>query len=104
MNRTVARISVITATVGMSLLGVVGTASAHPHRVAPAHQGTGQVLANGALHGPYAAGVTCGGDAAAYGLETAHHGPDSGTAGNGDGCYQIDGTVPGADVASPVIR
>ena len=104
MNRTAARISVITATVALSLFGAVGAASAHPHVVAPAHQGTGQVLANGALHGPFVNGVECGGDPAAYGLESAHHGPDSGTPGNGDGCYQIDGTVPGQDVASPVIR
>ena len=104
MNRTAARISVITATVAVSLFGAVGTASAHPHKVAPAHQGSGQVLANEANHAPFVAGVTCGGDSAAYGLETAHHGPDSGTQGKGDGCYQIDGTVPAQDVASPVIR
>jgi hypothetical protein len=104
MNRTAARISVITATVAVSLFGAVGTASAHPHQVEPAHQGTGQVLGNGALHGAFVNGVTCGGDPAAYGLETAHHGTDSGTPGNADGCYQIDGTVPGEDVTSPVIR
>ena len=104
MNRTVARISVITATVAISLFGATGTASAHPHVVSVAHDGAGQVIANGALHAPFVAGVSCGGDPAAYGIETAHHGPDSGTAGNGDGCYQIDGTVPGQDVASPVIR
>ena len=104
MNRTAARISVITVTVGISLFGAVGTASAHEHVVSVAHQGDGQSMANGALHGPFVAGVTCGGDPAFYGLESAHHGPDSGTPGNGDGCYQIDGTVPGQDVANPVIR
>jgi len=104
MNRTAARISVITAAVAISLFGAVGTASAHEHVVSVAHQGDGQVMANGALHGPFVNGVECGGDPAAYGLESAHHGPDSGTPGNADGCYQIDGTVPSQDVANPVIR
>jgi len=104
MNRTAARISVITATVAISLFGGAGIASAHEHVVSVAHQGDGQVMANGALHGPFVNGVECGGDPAAYGLESAHHGPDSGTPGNADGCYQIDGTVPSQDVASPVIR
>jgi hypothetical protein len=77
----------------------------HEHVVSTAHQGDGQVLANGALHGPFASGVSCGGDAAAYGLETAHHGPDAGLPGRADGCYMTtDGVAPGADVASPVIR
>jgi len=47
-------------------------------------------------------GVSCCGDPAAYGLETAHHGPDAGEPGRGDGCYQTTGAVPPArDVASP---
>jgi len=76
-------------------------ASAHPHIVAP----SGQVLANGQNHAPFVNGVSCGGDPAAYGLETAHHGPDAGTPGNGDGCYQTTGSVPPSqDVHSPVIR
>ncbi len=50
-------------------------------------------------------GVPCGGDPAAYGLETAHHGPDAGTLGNSDGCYHTTGGVPPAqDVQNPVIR
>ena len=76
-------------------------ASAHPHTVEP----SGQVIANGQNHAPFVNGVSCGGDPAAYGLETAHHGPDAGTPGNADGCYQTTGSVPpGQDVHNPAIR
>ena len=89
----------------LSLLALVvvsgPAASAHPHTVAP----SGQELANGQNHAPFVNGASCGGDPAAYGLETAHHGPDAGTPGNGDGCYQTTGSVPpGQDVENPVIR
>ncbi len=87
--------------------GLVGAApaAAHPHVVSVAHQGTGQVIANGQNHAPFVNGTTCGGDPAAYGLETAHHGPDAGTPGKADGCYQTTGSVPpGQDVQNPVIR
>ena len=84
---------------------VPATALAHPHEASVAHQGEGQELANGQNHGPFVNGVSCGGDPAAYGLETAHHGPDAGTAGRADGCYATTGGVPpSADVANPVIR
>lgn len=86
------------------IIGAVGLsalpAGAHPHTITV----NGQVIANGQNHAPFVNGVSCGGDPAAYGLETAHHGPDAGTAGNADGCYQTTGSVPpGADVANPVI-
>jgi hypothetical protein len=85
-------------------LWAAAPAQAHPHIVDPDHDGTGQVLANSQNHAPFVNGVSCGGDPAAYGLETAHHGPDAGTPGNGDGCYQTTGGVPPSqDVASPVI-
>jgi len=91
--------------VGSLMLVAVAPVAAHPHVVSVAHDGTGQVLANGQLHGAFSGGVACGGDPAAYGLESAHHGPDAGTPGNADGCYMTTGGVaPGADVASPVIR
>jgi len=79
-------------------------ATAHPHQVET--PGTTQVIANGQNHAPFVDGVSCGGDPAAYGLKTAHHGPDAGTPGKGDdGCYQTTGAVPpGQDVANPVIR
>jgi hypothetical protein len=77
---------------------------AHPHEAEPAHDGQGQVIANGQNHGPFVNGVTCGGDPAAYGLESAHHGPDAGTAGKADGCYQTTGSVaPGLDDENPAI-
>ena len=87
-------------------------ALAHPHNAEPAHQGDGQALANGQNHAPFSSGVTCGGDPAAYGLETAHHGPDAGTPGKGareereEGgrCYQTTGGVPpGQDDQNPAI-
>ena len=80
-------------------------ALAHEHIVDPDGDGVGQVLANGQLHGPFnASGVTCGGDPAAYGLESAHHGPDSGTPGKADGCYQVDSMPPGTDDNNPAIN
>jgi hypothetical protein len=76
-------------------------AFAHPHT---AHNG--QIIANGQLHGAFvydgAADLlkACGGDPAAYGLESAHHGPDAGTPGKADGCYATsdpDDTSPPPD-------
>jgi hypothetical protein len=88
----------------VAVLALAVPAQAHTHTIVT--QGvTRTTLANGQLHGPFVNGVSCGGDPAAYGLESAHHGPDAGTAGKADGCYQTTGSVaPGADVASPVIR
>jgi hypothetical protein len=76
-------------------------AFAHPHTAQ-----NGQTIANGQLHGPFTYDpnsdllVSCGGDPAAYGLESAHHGPDLGTSGNADGCYATsdpDDTSPPPD-------
>lgn len=84
-------------------LAFPAVAGAHDHTVRT--PGTTQVIANGQKHGPFVNGVSCGGDPAAYGLETAHHGPDAGTPGRADGCYQTTGGVaPGQDVENPVIR
>lgn len=100
--RTAMAASIVAVTLGISGL----TASAHPHIVDANGDGVPEAtLANGQNHGPFVNGVSCGGDPAAYGLETAHHGPDAGTAGKADGCYRTTGAVPpGQDVASPVIR
>jgi hypothetical protein len=39
-----------------------------------------------------------------YGLETAHHGPDSATPGKGDSCYAADASPAGeADDVNPAI-
>ena len=81
------------------VLAIAGPAAAHPHTA------RGQVVANGQTHGPFVNGISCGGDPAAYGLETAHHGPDAGTAGKADGCYMTTGGVaPGLDVQNPSIH
>ena len=97
-------------------LATAGTAFAHPHKAQPAHQGDGQVIANGQNHPafPDGAGTSCesfgpaGGTGeigpAWYGLETAHHGPDAGDAGKADGCYQTTGNVPpGQDDENPAL-
>ena len=77
-------------------------AFAHPHTAQNAHHE--QQIANGQLHGPFVydgtTAETCGGDPAAYGLESAHHGPDQGEPGNADGCYTTsdpDGALPPPD-------
>jgi hypothetical protein len=90
----------------VAALGIsAGPAAAHPHVVSVAHQGDGQVIANAQNHEPFISGVDCGGDPAAYGLESAHHGPDAGTPGKADDCYMTTGGVsPLLDVANPVIR
>jgi hypothetical protein len=76
-----------------------GPVAAHPHVVGK----SGQVVANGQNHLPFVNGVTCGGDPAAFGLESAHHGPDAGTPGKADGCYMTTGGVPpDKDIANPV--
>lgn len=78
------------------------TVSAHEHRA------NGHVIANWQMHGTFdpTTGIVCGGDPAAYGLETAHHGPDSGIPGraDGDGCYQVDSWPPGSDDNNPAIN
>lgn len=95
MQRLRLAILAVVAALTFALPAVV---SAHPHTA------NGQVIANSQNHGPYSAtGETCGGDPAAYGLETAHHGPDSGTRGKADGCYQLDSMPPGSDDENPAI-
>lgn len=107
MRTLVTRTLTTTAAAGLLVIGLAGPASAHAHHVSVAHQGSGQTLANGQNHAAYTVTAggrqACGGNPAAYGLETAHHGPDAGTPGKGDGCYEVTGT-PATDVANPVIR
>lgn len=107
------RIVAVGATVAaLQLPGAV--AFAHPHTAGP----TDQVIANGQLHPAFVNGESCesfglpgGGDfdgtqnAAWYGLETAHHGPDQGDPGADDGCYRLDEgvTSPGDDDENPAI-
>ena len=105
MNRMILGIATSAAMVGLSTVGLASPAQAHPHVAQPAHQGAGQEIANGALHAAFdpATLQACGGDPAAYGIETAHHGPDAGTAGNADGCYQVDSWPPASDDSNPAI-
>jgi hypothetical protein len=87
----------------LAVLAFAAPAAAHPHVVSVAHHGAGQVIANAQNHGAYATNISCGGDPAGYGLESAHHGPDAGTPGRADSCYATTGS-PAVDVSSPVIR
>jgi hypothetical protein len=95
----------IVAIVSVLLVFVLGvsTASAHLHTVT-AGNGTEVTIADGQNHpGPVFNAETnqwelCEGvnepansGPAGYGLETAHHGPDQGTPGKGDGCFALDG-------------
>jgi hypothetical protein len=91
--------AVLTAGLALALPAV---AAAHPHVVTTGHHP--QVLANGQNHPAFqpvnadglrlsCQGVLEPADAgpAGYGLETAHHGPDAGTPGKGDGCFATVG-------------
>jgi hypothetical protein len=83
-----------------------GVASAHPHRAL-----NGQVLANGQNHAaftlvpgeddrdPVFRIQSCGGDPAAFGLETQHHGRDL-SPGRRDGCYETWGMINPAWLAA----
>src|SRR5215211_348731 len=91
----------------LALLGA-GTAAAHPHEVSnPSHD---QVIANGQNHPGFVSGTQCEGvneppdsGPAGYGLETAHHGPDAGTPGKGDGCYAVEDDAPPPPDTNPAI-
>jgi hypothetical protein len=86
----------------LAALWLAAPATAHPHIAQ--HSAHGQVLANGQNHpgfqpiGADGLRLSCAGvleppdsGPAGYGLETAHHGPDAGTPGKGDGCYAVVG-------------
>ena len=101
------RIATVVASSAAVSLFAAGVATAHPHAAANAHGGTGQVIANGQNHPAFVNGESCesfthlpGYGPAWFGLETAHHGPDAGTPGKGDGCYQIEGRLSPLDPAS----
>jgi len=91
------------------LLAGVAPAAAHVHFSDSSEHD--QPLANGATHPAATDGFTtiCGEDpdpwdSAAYGLESAHHGPDSGTPGKADGCYQADSDIRTSDDVNPAIE
>src|SRR5215218_7582383 len=97
----------------LAVLGA-GTAAAHSHVAENANHD--QVIANGQNHPGFVtdseAGVVtmCEGvneppdsGPAGYGLETAHHGPDAGTPGKGDGCYEVEDDAPPPPDTNPAI-
>ena len=96
MSLRTARIGVGAAALVSGLALMAAPAGAHVHTV------DGQPIANGQHHPIFTSigggqGTSCdtssgpGGaevGPAWYGLEVAHHGPDTGAAGQSDGCYQ----------------
>ncbi len=97
----------------LAVLGA-GTAAAHSHFVSnPNHN---QVIANGQNHPGFVIDSESGlitmcegvlepanSGPAGYGLETAHHGPDAGTPGKGDGCYAVVADAPPPPDTNPAI-
>ncbi len=103
------KIGITFAVAAATTLATASGAFAHLHAAENAHQGAGQVLANGQNHPAFVNGESCdsfthlaGYGPAWYGLETAHHGPDAGDEpGKGrDGCYQIEGRLSPLDPRS----
>ena len=101
------RKAALAAGAAAAFLGAASGALAHPHKAEHAHGDTGQVIANGQNHPTFINGESCetfahldGYGPAWYGLETAHHGPDAGDPGRGEGCYQIEGRLSPRDPAS----
>ena len=87
----------------IAAMATASAASAHPHEVTTGN-GDKVTIANGQNHPAFVEDsesglfVSCEGvnelpnsGPAGYGLETAHHGPDQGTPGKGDGCYATNG-------------
>jgi hypothetical protein len=111
MHRLIRLPAALVAALGLLAASTV-VVSAHPHAIG----GNGQVIANGQNHYAFVAQgdgtfLSCdtftalpGLGPAWYGLETAHHGPDSGDAGRGDGCYLADASpLSEADDVNPAI-
>jgi hypothetical protein len=98
MEMTRARLAVGAAVIAGGLFTMAGPAAAHIHTV------NGHPIANGQHHPIFTTigggqGTSCDSSSgpggaevgpAWYGLETAHHGPDTGTNGRSDGCYQTE--------------
>ena len=101
------------STAALVLLVGASVATAHSHVIGK----NGQVIANGQNHPGFifdpitGKWVSCltntllpGYGPAWYGLETAHHGPDSLAPGKGDGCYAADAApTTEADDVNPAI-
>ena len=119
--RRIRRLLGATGLTGVLIVVMVAPVAAHdPHTAGNPDRaaGTGQVIANGQQH-PAFLDLDVDGQREScdwypatpfgavgpswYGIETAHHGPDSGDPGRGDGCYETDSN-PTADVNNPAIR
>jgi hypothetical protein len=111
MQRAIRRSAALLAAVALSAASASAVA-AHQHQIGQ----NGQVIANGQNHYAFVAQgdgtfLTCDTFTALanvgpawFGLETAHHGPDSGDAGRGDGCYLADASpLSEADDVNPAI-
>jgi len=111
MQRFVRR-AILASAVVATTVASGGTAGAHPH--VAEHSPHLQVLANGQNHPAFqpinedGLRLSCDGvlepanaGPAGYGLETAHHGPDAGDPGKGDGCYA---TVGNPSDSNPAIN
>lgn len=112
-SRHLRRAAAAVATAALTLAVGAGSVAAHAHVVGK----NGQLLANGQNHpgfvfdaatGKYVSCLTNtllpGFGPAWYGLETAHHGPDSLAPGKGDGCYAADASpLSEADDVNPAI-
>jgi hypothetical protein len=94
------------------MLAMAAPTFAHAHIIGS----NGQVIANGQNHYAFVAqgdGTYLSCDTftplanvgpAWFGVETAHHGPDSGDPGKGDGCYKADASPASeADDVNPAI-
>jgi hypothetical protein len=105
---------VLTALLAAATLLVLSASAtaAHSHVIGR----NGQVIANGQNHYAFilqtdGTWLSCdtftalpGQGPAWYGLETAHHGPDSADPGKGDGCYAADASpLSEADDQNPAI-
>lgn len=108
MIRKIRRLMAMVAATALLALSA-STVAAHTHSIGS----NGQVLANGQNH-PAFNPVTfescltntlpANFGSAWYGLETAHHGPDSGDPGKGDGCYKADASpLSEVDDVNPAI-
>jgi hypothetical protein len=98
---------------GDVLAVLAGTAAAHPDFVS--NPNYDQVVANGQNHPGFVTDSESGlitmcegvnepanSGPAGYGLETAHHGPDAGTPGKGDGCYAVVDDAPHPRTPTPL--
>ena len=108
--KPLSRMVVLVAAGSLAVGGLAGTAGAHPHIASRSDHS--QVLANGQNHPGFqpvdenGLRQSCAGTLepsnsgpAGYGLETAHHGPDAGAPGKGDGCYAVVGNPTDANPA-----